>query len=139
MLCLQGSETTTAVTKKITRVALVSNQPQTCKKRSGEIPSTGCKCRECNHFERILKSDVIELMTFVQGHPKCELQSHVLGVRSAYILSSAASATQHQFTYKVLGTVACKAVCMEVCAVSNFVMKKLQVLAESNCAACISR
>ena len=40
--------------------------------------STGCKCRECNHFERILESDVIELMTSIQGHPKRELQSHVL-------------------------------------------------------------
>ena len=39
--------------------------------------STGCKCRECNHFERILESDVIELMTSIQGHPKRELQSHV--------------------------------------------------------------
>ena len=100
--------------------------------------STGCKCRECNHFKRILKSDVIELIS-VQGHPKHEFQFHVLGVLSVYAMPSAASATQHRFTYKVLGTVVCKAVFMGAYAVSNFVMKKLQALAESNCAACIRR
>ena len=54
-------------------------------------------------------------------------------------MSSAASAMQHRFTQKVLGTVVCKAVFMRVYAVSNFVMKILQALAESNCAACIRR
>ena len=89
------------------KAALVSNQLQKFKKRS--------------------------------GHSKCELQSHVRGVLSAYIMYSAAGATRHRFTYKVLGTVVCKAVFMDVYAVSNFVMKKLQALAEPNCAACISR
>ena len=101
--------------------------------------STGCKCQECNNFERILKSDVIELMTSVQGHPERELQSHVLGVLSVYAMPSAASAMQHRFTYKVLGTVVCKAVFMGAYAVSNFVMKKFQALAESNCAASIRK
>ena len=78
-------------------------------------------------------------MTYVQGHPKRELQSHVLGVLSVYAMTSAASATQHRFTNKVLGTVVCKAVFMGAYAVSNFVMKKLQALAESNRAACITR
>ena len=72
-------------------------------------------------------------MTSVQGHPKRELQSHVLGVLSVDAMCSAANVTQHRFTYKVLPTVVGKAVFMGVYAVSNFVMKKLQVLAESNC------
>ena len=76
-------------------------------------------------------------MTSVQGYPKRELQSHVLGVLSVYAMSSAASAMQHRFTYKVLSTVVCKAVFIEAYAVSNFAMKKLQALAEFNCATCI--
>ena len=76
-------------------------------------------------------------MTSVQGHPKRELQSHVLGVLSVYAMSSAASATQFRFNYKVLGTVMCKAVFIGAYAVSSFVMKKLQALAEFNRAACI--
>ena len=85
----------------------------------------------------MLKNDVIELMTSVQGPPKCELQSHVLGILSVYVMTSAASTTQHRSSYKVLGTVVCEAVFMGAYAVSNFVMKKLQALAESNCSACI--
>ena len=78
-------------------------------------------------------------MTSVHGHPKHELQSHVRGVLLVYAMSSAASATQHRFTYKVLGTVVCRAVLLGAYAVSSFVMKKLQAFAESNCAACIRR
>ena len=55
------------------------------------------------------------------------------------MMSQAASATQHRFTYKVLGTALCNAVFTEVYTISNFVMTKLQALAETNCAACISR
>ena len=48
---------------------------------------------------RILKrSDVIELMTSVQGQPKCELQSHVLGILSVYAMISAASTTGNSVT-----------------------------------------
>ena len=90
--------------------------------------STGCKCRECNHFERMLKSVVIELMTSVQRHPNCELQSHVLGILSVYAMTSNASTTQHRFTYKFLGTVVCKAVFIVADAVSNFVMKNYKRL-----------
>ena len=114
-LRLQRSEATTVITKE--------NYSSDEESAAGEQPaaeiqeaywrdsvSTGCKCRECNHFERILKSYVIELMTSPKRarvavpcswHP-------VISLVSVYALTSATSATQHRFTCKFLGNVVCK-------------------------------
>ena len=122
---LQQSEATILITKKLPRKFSSDEESAAGEQPAAEIQeaywrdsaSTGCKCRECNHFERMLKSDVIELMTSVQGPPKCELQSHVLGILSVYVMTSAASTTQQRSTYKVLGTVVCEAVFMGTYAV----------------------
>lgn len=96
--------------------------------------SAGCKCQECNHFQKLSQPDVIELMTSVQALSKRELQVHVLGILSACLLPSATDAARRRFNYSVLGRVVCKNVFMEVYGVTNFVIKKLQAIAESHSA-----
>ena len=59
-------------------------ESDTCEQPAAEIQeakcresvSTGCKCRECNHFDRLSKCYVFELMTSEQGNPKCYAKSY---------------------------------------------------------------
>ena len=106
------------------RATPLNNQLQKFKKRNGEpLWAQDASVENAITLREYQKSDVIVLMTSEQGHPKRELQPHVLGSLSVYAMASAARATQHWFNFKILGTVVCNAVFMEVYAISNVVIK----------------
>ena len=93
----------------------------------------GCGCIQSNHFEKLPREELEELMFNLHQAKKRDKKLYIMGQLAGTMhIARTDTSRKHTFSYHVLGCEVCRTVFMDVHWISKRVLRTLQELVECN-------